>query len=241
MRQATTAAIHAEWQLFLVLGIALVLALFGSLLFILAESTDLFAARLTGADAPLRNLFELFYFISQCALLLVAGIALIFAKRQSQEARNARLVSVYAQLEERWSSTQMLLARKLFREIMSKHRAYRASGQTPAMEIAAFFECEMKRLGAADVETCLNILALADYLEFIGMLEDNGFVDLKELEALMGELCVTVHDIMAEHIEGARALNRSLNAQSGYVNVPDGYASFSRLAEKFADRFRAPR
>jgi hypothetical protein len=232
---------HAEWQLLAVLATALVLALVGSLLFIFAESKDLLAAKLIGGDAPLRNLFELLYFISQCALLGVALVALIFAGRQAREAENARLVSVYAQLEERWSSAQMLGARRLFREIMSKHQAYAADRQNPPMELAAYFDREMIRLGTNDVETYLNVLALADYLEFIGMLEDNGYVDIDDLEALMGELCVAVHDIMAVHIDAVRNRNRNLNARSGYVNVPDAYVSFSRLAGKFAARFRAPR
>lgn len=240
LRATAVAAAHTEWLLLLVLVTALALALFTTVTFVVVDSAYLLSAKLIGSEAPLRNLLEVLSFLSQGVLVGVALFALIFAKKQAQEAENARLASVYSQLEERWSSATMLKARVMFRELVSEFQIYRGSHPSPSMEIAEYFDQKLTDLARHSYGEYLTFMAMIDYLEFIGMLEENRYVAITDIEAIMGELCVYARDVLAVHIEEIRKRNRSQTAKSGYSNVPDAYRSFSNLAEKFAVRFRAP-
>ena len=69
----------------------------------------------------LRNLFELTSFVATTGVLITGLLAFSYGKSQVKEARDIRLATLYATLEARWSSVEMLKSKTLFGNVFALH------------------------------------------------------------------------------------------------------------------------
>jgi hypothetical protein len=191
-----------------------------------------------------RNVFELLFFISGSALFVLSFIGIIIAVWQTKEAEKARLAGVYAQLETRWSSNEMIRSRVAFRELLAGHNAYvaeqdlRGEGRTA---ISEYFHTQLTKLSVENYEKYASVMIAVDYLEFIGMIEEKSYLDIADIAPLLGEFCIYAHDVLSAHLDALRTEHQRQAERSDHPGAPKPYAWFSALAQKFATRFKVTR
>jgi hypothetical protein len=81
---------------------------------------------------------------------------------------------------------------------------------------------------------------LLEYLEYIGMLEPQGYLALDDIDYILGSVCIDVYAVMARHIDRVRANQAESRRTNDLARMPDDYVCFSRLTRKFTDRYSAP-
>jgi hypothetical protein len=162
-------------------GVALLACCFGvtmAIMWIVAEFPHALDGTETQSDKIpnyFRNLFELLFFISGSVLVVFSYFGFNMAVDQAREAEKARLASIYTQIETRWSSGEMVRSRVAFRELVSSYHAYVAgvAPGTGVQTVAEFFNDQLQNLSRANYRRYLSVMVVADYLEFIGMIEEN--------------------------------------------------------------------
>jgi hypothetical protein len=187
-----------------------------------------------------RNFFELLFFVSGTALVVLTTFGFIVALRQARETEKTRLAGVYTQIEARWSSPEMVKSRVALRAMVVAYYGHLAAvpaGQSP-QSIAQYVNAELNRLSATDYEKYISLMLIADYLEFTGMIESSSYLDIREIAPLMGDVCVYAHDILSDHLIALRVAHAQRARAFGHANAPAPYVFFSVLAQKFDTLFR---
>lgn len=197
---------------------------------------------LTDSRRPnlVRNLFELLSFIAASTLVVIASFAFIAALRQAREAEKTRLAAIYTQIEQRWASMEMIRSRVAIRELISRYFATLpggASTTTTPKDIAIYFNEALTETASTNFEKYLEVMGIADYLEFIGMMESRSYLRIEDVAPLLGEYCIYAGDVLSEHLATLRSVHRQRALSFGHASVPEPHAYFSCLATKFSARF----
>jgi hypothetical protein len=188
----------------------------------------------------LRNLFELTSFVATTAVLITAVWAFAFTKSQIEEAKATRLAGLYATLEARWASEEMLKSKAEFGKMMSKYRddmANRAAA-APVEPVADFADRYLNDLKNNQYSAYTRFMDMIDYLEYIGMLEVKELIDISGIDYLLGGIVIETWSIVSKHILAIRATERASNIANGLAQAPDAYFCLTALAEKFLARYR---
>jgi hypothetical protein len=175
-------------------------------------------------------------------VLITALFAFVYTKSQITEARATRLATLYATLESRWASPEMLASKTIFGAMMVAYRAASSAqpAGTAAPDIAAFADDYLTVLRNTDYAKYASFMEMVDYLEYIGMLELHDYIDIAGIDYLLGSIVIEIWSIMSQHILALRDSERRSNASKGLGRAPDEYYCFSLLAEKFIARYRTP-
>ncbi len=186
-----------------------------------------------------RNLFELTSFIATTAVLITALFAFVFTRTQIKEARDTRLAALYATLESRWASDEMLRSKAEFAAISiayERSRRLAPAGQQP-QPLADFAAVYLADLRENDYGKYSSLMSLIEYLEYIGMLEKNEYLSLDDIQFILGTVCIEVYSVMSKHIEEIRRVERERRVRNRLSRAPDEFQCFADLTRKFAERF----
>jgi hypothetical protein len=182
-----------------------------------------------------RNSLELVYFLANSVVALVAVYAVRFAKQQSKEAENARLANIYTTIEARWAGPDIKVSRMYFRNLINE---YCKDGKTlDLVEFPRFINEELHKISRSDSKTYMDAMAIIDFIEYLGMLEDKKYLRIDDLEPLIGEVLIQYDNFVGSHIQQIRDAYQTQARNQNLTKVPDTYVLFSRLAEKFRARF----
>ncbi len=210
-----------------------------------------FPAMLNGQDVTgaglhpnyFRNVFELLSFIATTILGFTSVFALFYAISQTREARNTRLASLYATLEARWASPEMLKSKAMLNEISTEYETQRRLGILPPptlesiQNFADYFLCQ---LAVDDYGKYSSAMSLAEYFEYIGMLEKREYLNLEDMEYLIGTVSTEVYSIMSVHIKRLQKSEATRNERNGFINAPPTFKCFDELVGKYGKIFKAP-
>ena len=83
----------------------------------------------------------------------------------------------------------------------------------------------------------MQAISIVDFIEYLGMLEDKGYLRLDELEPLIGEVVIKCDDVVARHIQQVRDAYQDQAQIQNLTRVPPTYELFTALAQKFRTRF----
>jgi hypothetical protein len=235
--------LSATWLGILLLAVAIIIAVR-----LLAMA---FPAILDGLDVIetgrtpnyFRNLFELLSFAGAFLVGITAILALVFAISQIKEARNTRLAALYATLEARWASPEMLRSKAMLNEISREYENQRGINALPAPVLASiqsFADHYMSELARTDYGKYSSAISLIEYFEYIGMLEKSGYMDIDDMQYLFGTVSIEVYSIMYVHIEQLRLSEYERNQRKGFTAAPKTFECFADLVEKYTQKFKGP-
>jgi hypothetical protein len=235
--------IAATWLGILLLAVAIIIAVrllamaFPSML----DGLDVLEAGRT--PNYFRNVFELLSFVGAFLVGMTAIFALLFAMSQIKEARNTRLAALYATLEARWASPEMLRSKAMLNEISTEYEKQLGINVLPATVLASiqsFADHYMCELGRIDYGKYSSAISLVEYFEYIGMLEKSGYMDIDDMQYLFGTVSIEVYSIMYVHIERLRLSEYDRNQRKGFNAAPKTFECFADLVEKYSQKFKAP-
>ncbi|WP_162914577.1 hypothetical protein [Desertibaculum subflavum] len=193
---------------------------------------------LSGQNDRVRAFLELGYFVANIALPIIAVAALIFARGQIQEARNARRAALYTNIDSRWSEPRMSRARRNFFKIIEDFIVEHGDGRPISEYLADAANYRKLQLYIAKQLSDMkhnaymrfeSIMLLIDYLDWVAVLWKRGLLDLDDLDHLLGLVFVDMNRLLEAHFESVRATNRSMHNGK----MPDPYAAISELAAAF--------
>jgi hypothetical protein len=114
-RERLVAFLHRDWLIVVIILVAIIFSVVATTTLSFLENRDIQSNNMIGDKAPLRNLFELFYFVAGVAVAVIAAWAIYFARQQAGEAKNsreeaehARIVSIYMQISSLWNSHRIM-------------------------------------------------------------------------------------------------------------------------------------
>jgi hypothetical protein len=93
-------------------------------------------------------------------------------------------------------------------------------------------------LGRTDYEKYSSTMSLAEYFEYIGMLEKNCYWNIQDMDHLIGTVSVEVYSIMSVHIERLQKAEAMRNNRRGFANAPPTFKCFADLVDKYGERFK---
>jgi hypothetical protein len=183
-----------------------------------------------------KNVLELLNFISSPLLWVTAIIAFIVTYRQLREAKKARLAGIITAIEGRWSSAGIADSRKIIRQFI---RDIQETGvNITDQEMPQLIDSKLQDEAKTAPDNYIKALQIVDFIEYIGVMEEKGYLDLDDLVPLIGEVGVYIYDMFKIHIEVLQRSSKANSAAHGLTNVPDTYAYFLRLNKKLQSRFR---
>lgn len=190
-----------------------------------------------GSPNHVRNALELVYFAANSLVALFAVGAIQFARKQAKEAEHARLASIYTAIEARWSSPTITASRVTIRKLMVEVETQEGV-QVNDPAFPRHFDRKLVQVGKGAPMTYIRALGIVDFIEYVGVMEARGYLDLEVLDPLIGEVAVSAYEIFGPHIQTLQTAFSAKNRSQGLNNVPPTYAYFVRLAQKFQSRFR---
>lgn len=168
---------------------------------------------LNGSDRhnQVRNVIELLYFLSSLGLVVVAILALRFAKSQADQSRRQNEIAqeqaalstrtaqaaVYMRLVERIASSEMVFGGQLRTLIVQQHAA--SDGSLPLGEFAS--QC----IEALNDDTRGNFIGFLIFLEDIGLLARRGYLSMDDVFHLLEGPLKEFNDAFLFHLEKMRA------------------------------------
>lgn len=197
---------------------------------------------LSGRNDHVRNFLELGYFVANIALPVIALLALIFARGQIQEARNARRAALYTNIDGRWSEPRMSRARrnffKIFEEFIVEHGDGRPISEYLAeagnyRKLQLYIAKQLSDMKHNAYMRFESIMLLIDFLDWVAVLWKRGLLGLDDLDHLLGLVFVDMNRLLEAHFESVRATNRSMHKGK----TPDPYAAISELATAFQTHY----
>ncbi len=197
---------------------------------------------LTGQDNPnyVRNLLELTSFLATTGVLATAIWAFAFTKSQIKEARDTRLATLYATLEQRWSSEQMLRSKALFSQMMLKYSAYRndlAEEGKEAVSLPEFAHEFIVALQSTHQYDYFTLMALPEYLEYIGMLWKQKYLSIEDIDYILGMVFIQVASTFKVHIDHLRREGAEMKSRNALRRAPEEFYCLSDLEKAFLKRY----
>jgi hypothetical protein len=199
---------------------------------------------LTLQDNPnyLRNLLELTSFLATTGVLATALWAFAFTKTQIREAKDTRLATLYATLEQRWSSEQMLRSKALFSQMTRKYNQYASSVAKRDEEPISFPQFAhdfIMTLQATRQYDYFTLMALPEYLEYIGMLSKQKYLNIDDIDYILGMVYIEVASTFAVHIDHLREQGATIKKLNSMERAPQEFYCLTYLEEVFLERYRA--
>jgi hypothetical protein len=197
---------------------------------------------LTGQDNPnyVRNLLELTSFLATTGVLATAIWAFAFTKSQIKEARDTRLATLYATLEQRWSSEQMLRSKALFSQMMLKYSAYRsdlAEEGKEAVSLPEFAHEFIVALQSTHQYDYFTLMALPEYLQYIGMLWKQKYLSIEDIDYILGMVFIQVASTFKVHIDHPRREGAEMKSRNALRRAPEEIYCLSDLEKAFLKRY----
>jgi hypothetical protein len=186
-------------------GIFLII-LVSSISFIaLLEITDPFDDYLAHGPSDnnrLINLLEIFYFIANLLLCIVAIFALTFARRQAIEAENTRKASIYLQISALWSSHRTMSSRMYVIGLSDKFGD--PSYMDPIKKEASSAPDYIKRVLLAEQRRSRishrQKVFIITFLEDLGLLCEKGYVHELDVFEFISTPIVFQVDLLIDYI-----------------------------------------
>ncbi|HEV7285168.1 MAG TPA: hypothetical protein VGN75_09945 [Kaistia sp.] len=161
---------------------------------------------LNGSDRhnQVRNVIEFLYFLSSLGLVVVAILALRFAKSQADQSRRQNDLStrtaqaaVYMRLVERIACSEMVLGGQLRTLVVQQHAA--SDGSLPLGAFAS--QC----IEALDDDTHGSFIGFLIFLEDIGLLARRRYLSMDDVFHLLEGPLKEFNDVFLFHLEKMRA------------------------------------
>ena len=168
---------------------------------------------LNGSDRhnQVRNVIELLYFLSSLGLVVVAILALRFAKSQADQSRRQNEIAleqskssartaqatVYMRLVERLGSDEMAFGAQLRALIAREHEA--SGSELPLGEYASAY------IGSLDEQRHAEFIEFLIFLEHLGLLARRRYLSMDDVFHLLEGPLKEFNDAYLFHLEGMRA------------------------------------
>ena len=161
----------------------------------------LFLERRLGGDT--RGFWELTYFITNSALVIVAIIALSIAWRQSREAERTRLALIYIEINKKYGEPDVTLSRQRLAAMRFNHR-----NEQSTETLGTYIDNELKRqyneitkaAAAGQISEYSKTLRFLTYLEDIAVLVRRGLISQDIIFDFMGGTITFAEDCVKEHV-----------------------------------------
>ncbi|MFN4090947.1 MAG: hypothetical protein ACK4QW_18145, partial [Alphaproteobacteria bacterium] len=151
----------------------------------------------------LRNVIELLYFLANLGLVLVAILALRFARSQADHSRRQNDIStkaaqaaVYMRLVDKIGSSEMVFGGQLRHRIVKRHRLH-GNG----MPLGEFASREIVALAPEQRASFIDFLI---FLEDIGLLARKRYLSMDDVFHLIEGPLNDFREVFLDHMEGMR-------------------------------------
>lgn len=183
-----------------------------------------------------KNILELANFLSGPLLWLTAVVAFIVTYRQLSEVKKSRLAAVYTSLAEQWISAEIADSREAIRKLIIDIEG--TGVKITDHNFPDIFDMTLRIQARKKPENYIKAIRIVDFLEYVGVMEQNGYLDFQPLIPLIGEVTLFVYDIFRTHITIIQQSSKQNAKSHGLHNVPETYVYFMSLTRKFQNRFR---
>lgn len=190
-----------------------------------------------GPNGRFHEFSQLLYNFTNSALILVALIAFLATRRQLVAAEQTRLATLYAHLESRWSSELIIKGRAaLVRLMVDYGEAHPGDGDIDRLR--DYIDRRLNAMYRASYEDYATTLSVIDFFEFVALIEARGYMDIADIEPVVGGTIVSVYDLLSVHLRGLIDSARAQRQAAGFA-APDDYVLLAELVEKFRARFKS--
>lgn len=199
---------------------------------------------------PTRNLLEILFFIGGTVIAIGVYVAyqqLKDGNRQSRTAERTQKGNLFVAIEQRWSSPEVRAGKskiaEIAREFYGKNQIL--TGEDNVAYLRRLFDplrshmCDRLRdlyKSSQSQDTYANIMSVTDFFEYVGLLVYNNYVNIEDIEYLVGVPAVVLYEHLELHIDELRDESQYYN-QSRKRYVTGEYALYEYLVEQLMPRF----
>jgi hypothetical protein len=174
---------------------------------------------------------ELLFFMAQSVILIVAVVALLYARAEVKESRrNSAIIATQAQatfllrLVDEWNSPEVREARKCFvihstkvKQDVFSHNNHLKDSEIMS-EVKERFRVEIRKMKEEDIVGDYSTLMLmCSFFETVGLLVRKKYVDINDIDALFRGPILNISTYFAPHIKDRQREKDS--APGMYENV----------------------
>jgi hypothetical protein len=163
--------------------------------------------------------WELIYHITNSSLMLVAVIALGVAWRQSREAENTRLATVYMNITEQWESVAVASSRMLINKLNENfnNACYTDAHKTLSNNVQEYIEKFLNNLEKSNRSDWRRYTRILAFLEHMGVLCEKGYVKKEDIFGFMASTIIHQVDLSMNYIKAMQVNHSTVYSKTLYL------------------------